>query len=93
MAISLVYNAPFPRHGAREGNSNCRIVHHRLVQLVMKLIVAQLCRAKDHKIINEDTECVRSENAMQFSHYHQLADKPAAAHPIARLVYRWPVGS
>ena len=62
----------------REENSNRRIVHHRLVRLAMKLVVAQLCRAKDHEIINEGTECVRSENAMQFLHYHLLADKPAA---------------
>ena len=62
-----------------KGNSNGRIVHQHLVWLVMKLVVVQFCRAKDHEIINEGTECVRSENAMQFSHYHQLADKPAAA--------------
>ena len=38
----------------------------------------QFYRAKDYGIINEGTECVWSENAMQFSHYHQLADEPAA---------------
>ena len=36
----------------------------------MKLLVAQLCRAKDHETINEDAECEWSENAMQFSHHH-----------------------
>ena len=41
----------------------------------VRLVVAQFCRAKDHEIINEGAECVRSENAMQFSHYHE----PAAA--------------
>ena len=39
----------------------------------MKLIVAQLCKAKDHEIINEGAECVLSENLMQFLHNHQLA--------------------
>ena len=42
--------------------------------LAMKLVEAQFCRAKDHKIINEGAECVQSENAMQFLHHH----KPAA---------------
>ena len=46
----------------------------------MKLVVAQFCRAKDHEIITEGTECVQSENAMQFSQHHQLASyEPAAA--------------
>ena len=40
----------------------------------MKLIVAQFCREKDQEIINEGTEWMRSEKAMQFSHHH----KPAA---------------
>ena len=53
--------------------SNGRIVRHRLVRLVMKLVVAQFCRAKDHEIINEGAEYVWSENAMQFSHYHAPA--------------------
>ena len=43
--------APFPRCGVREGNSNGRIVRHRLMQLVMKLAVAQFCRAKDHELL------------------------------------------
>ena len=62
----------FPRYGAHEGNSNGKIVRHCLVWLAMKLIVAQFCRAKDHEIINEGTECERSENTMQFSCNHQL---------------------
>ena len=41
--------------------------------LVMKLLMAQFCRAKDHEVINEGTEYVRSENTMQFSYHHQLA--------------------
>ena len=50
------------------------------MRLAMKLDVAQFCRAKDHKIINEGAECVQSENAMQFLHHHQLASyEPAAA--------------
>ena len=59
----------FPRCGVHEGNSNGRIVRHRLVRLAMKLVVAQFWRAK----VNEGTECVQSENVMQFSHHHQLA--------------------
>ena len=55
MVISLVYMPPCR---ARDGNSNGRIVRHRLVQLAMKLLVAQFCRAKDHEIINEGAECV-----------------------------------
>ena len=39
----------------------------------MKLVVAQLCRAKDHEIINEGAECEWPENTMQFAHHHQLA--------------------
>ena len=85
--------APFPHRGVREGNSNRRIVHHCLVRIAMKFVVAQFCRAKPHEIINEGTECVQLENVMQFSHYHQLADEPAAAQPIAQSVYHWPVGS
>ena len=49
------------------------------MRFAIKLVVAQFSRAKDHEIINEGTERVRSENAMQFSHYHQLADESAAA--------------
>ena len=37
-------------------------------------------------------ECVRSENAMQFSHHHQLATS-LPLHSITWSVYRWPAGS
>ena len=70
MVISLIYTPPF---FAVERVRETAIVRHRLMQLAMKLVVARFCRAKDHEIINEDTECERSENAMQFSHHHQLA--------------------
>ena len=63
MVITLVYT-PLSSCGAHKGNSNGRIVRHRLVWLVMKVIVAQFCRAKDHEVINESAECVRSENAV-----------------------------
>ena len=65
----MVY-APFPCYGVCEGNSNGGIVRHRLVRRAMKLVVAQFCRAKDHEIINGGTECVQSENMMQFLHHH-----------------------
>ena len=53
MVISLVYAPPFPYCRPREGNSNGRIVCHRLVRLAIKLVVAQFCRANDHEIINK----------------------------------------
>ena len=64
--------APFPYCGARKGNSNGRIVRHRPMQLAMKFVVVQFCRAKDHEIINEGTVCEWSENAIKFSHHHLL---------------------
>ena len=72
MVISFVCMPPFLAV-EHEGNSNGRIVRHRLVQLAMKLVVAHFCRAKDHEIVIEGAMCVWSENAMQFSHHHQLA--------------------
>ena len=79
--------APFPRCGAHEGNSNDRIVRHHLVRLGMKLVVAQFCRAKDHEIINEGVECERSENAMQFSHHHQLdTSLPPGSQSLGRCI-------
>ena len=53
--------APFPNCRAHEGNSNGRIVRHCLARLAIKLVVVQFCRTKDHEIINEGAECVRSE--------------------------------
>ena len=80
--------APFSRCGAREGNSNGRIVRHRLVWLKMKLRVAQFCRAKDQKIINEGAECEWPENAMQFSHHHQRLDisLPPCSQSLGRCI-------
>ena len=76
MVLSLVYTPPFLTvERARETAMAGRIVRHRLVRLAMKLVVAQFCRAKDHEIINEGTECVQSENVMQFLHHHQLATR------------------
>ena len=46
MAIS-VYTPPFLTVDRARGNSNGRIVHHPLIQLVMKLVVTQFCRAKN----------------------------------------------
>ena len=56
MVISLIYMPP-PLCGVCEGNSNGRIVHHCLVQLAMKLVVAQFCMAKDHEIIKAQSVC------------------------------------
>ena len=64
MVISLAYTPPFLAV-EREGNSNGRIVRHRLMRLAIKHVVAQFCRTKDHEIINEGAVCV-VRNAMQF---------------------------
>ena len=65
--LSLVYMPPFLAvERAHEGNSNGRIVRHRLVWLAIKLVVAQFYRTKDHEIINEGVECVRSETRCSF---------------------------
>ena len=77
MVITLIYKPPsFPHCVACKGNSNGRIVRHRLVQLAMKLVVARFCRAKVHE---EGAECEWSENVMQLSHHHQLASYEPAA--------------
>ena len=67
-----MYNAVLLVWGSLR-TSNGKNVCHRLVRFAMKLVVAQFCRAKDHEIINEGTERVWSENAMQLSYHHQLA--------------------
>ena len=69
------------------------------MQLAMKLVVAQFCRAKDHENIIEGTECVQSENAMQFLHHHQLVTnlplrsqllgQCIAGQEVARLYIGW----
>ena len=58
------------------------------MQLAMKLVVAQLCRAKDHESI-EGAECVRTENVMQFrtTMYHQLATSlPPHSESLGRFI-------
>ena len=69
MVISLTYTPPF----LAVERARKTIIRHRLVRLAMKLVVAHFCRAKDHEIIKEGAECVRSENAMQFSHHEHAA--------------------
>ena len=73
MVISLIYMAPFLAVEHARERAMAEIVCHGLVRLAMKLVVAQFCGVKDHEIINEDAECVQSENAMQSLHHHQLA--------------------
>ena len=89
MVISLVYVPPFLAV-ERVGETAMPdwIVCHRLMQLAMKLVVAQLCRAKDHESI-EGAECVRSENVMQFrtTMYHQLATSlPPHSESLGRCI-------
>ena len=86
MVISLVYMPPF------------LAVEHARETALAELSRAACDEARSGLVLqgkeswnyhNEGAECVRSENAMQFSHHHE----PAAAKPIAWSVYRWPVGS
>ena len=68
MIISLVCAPPFLAvERARETAIFCQ----HLVRLVMKLVVAKFCRAKDHESMK--VQSVWSENAMQFLHHNQLA--------------------
>ena len=69
MVISLVCMHPFLAVERARETAMAELSVTIFVQLVMKLVVAQFCRA----IINEGAECVQSENMMQFSHHHQLA--------------------
>ena len=65
MVTRLVYMPPFLAvERARETEMQNCLIHHCPVQLVMKLIVVS---SAGQRII-EGAECVRSENAMQFSH-------------------------
>ena len=92
MVISLIYTPPFLAVEHARGNSNGRIVHHRLMRLAMKLVVAQFCRTKDHESMKEQIVCGQK---MQCS-FHMTTSysyEPAAAQPIALLVYRWPLDS
>ena len=79
MVISLVYMLPFPAvECTRETVMAEMSVTVSSIRLAMKLVVAQFCRTKDHEIINEDAECERSENAMQFSKPPPARYEPAA---------------
>ena len=49
IVISLVYTLPFLAEERARGNSNGKIVRHRLAWLAMKLVVAQFCRVMDHE--------------------------------------------
>ena len=91
MVISFVYMPPFLTVEHARGDSNGRIVRHRLMWLVMKLIVAQFCRAKDHESMKGQSMCGQK---MRCSFTPSPASyEPATAQPIALSVYRWPVGS
>ena len=83
--ISLVYTPPFLRCGACEGIETAMTELSVTVSSRVKVIVAQLCRATDHEIINEGAECERSENAMQFL-YHRQLDRSL---PFSRQLLGW----
>ena len=71
MVTSLVYTLPFLTVECAMETAMAELsVTVSCGLIAMKLIVAQFCRAKGHEIISEGTECVWSENAMQFSHHH-----------------------
>ena len=57
MVISLVYTPHFLAVERGGGNSNGKVIRHRLVRLAMKLVVAQLCRAKDHELVKAQSVC------------------------------------
>ena len=59
MVISLVHTPPFLAVERARGNSNARIVRHRLVRFAMKLVVAQFRRAKDHESMKVQSVCVQ----------------------------------
>ena len=73
------------------GNSNGRIVHHRLMHLAMELIVVQFCRAKDHESMKVQSMCGQKTRC-SFTP-SPASYEPANAQPIALSAYRWPVGS
>ena len=64
--IILIYTPPFLAVEHTRGNSKGRFVHHCLVRLAMKLLVAQFCRAMDHESMKAQSVCV-IRNAMQQS--------------------------
>ena len=71
MAISLIYTPPFLAVGRVRGTAMAELsVTISCGLQLSSYVVAQFCRAKDHEIISEGTKCERSENAVQFSHYH-----------------------
>ena len=95
MVISLVFTPPFL--AVNHVKETAMAEPSRATRI--KLVVAQFCRKKDHEIINEGAECVRSENTMQFSHHHQLATslplrsqflgRCIAGQKVARLYIGW----
>ena len=56
--ISLIYT-PLSSLWSAQRKQHGRIVHHSLVWFVMKLVVAQLCWAKDHESIRYRVRAVR----------------------------------
>ena len=73
------------------GNSNGRIVRHRLMWLAMKLVVAQFCKAKDHESMKAQSVCGQKRDEVFAP--PPASCVPASMQPIALLVYCWPVGS
>ena len=69
MVISLVYTPPF----LAVGNSNGRIVRHRLVRLAIKLVVAQFRRTNG--IMKAQSVCGQKRDAV-------FAPPPASYEPV-----------
>ena len=57
MVIRLIRTPPFLAVECARGNSNGRNVHHRFMQLAMKLVVVQFCRAKDCESMKVQSVC------------------------------------
>ena len=55
---------PLSHCRAREGNSNDRIVCHRLMWLAIKFVVAQFRSTMNHEIINESAVCGQKRDAV-----------------------------
>ena len=91
MVISLIYKPPFLTVECASGNSNGRIVHHRLMWLAMKLVVAQFCRAKDHESMKVQSECGQKTRCSFRTTPASYYESAATQHSL--LVYPWPVGS
>ena len=86
MVISLVYTPPFLAVERERGNSNGRIVRHRLMRLAMKLVVANFCRAKDHESIKAQTVCGQTERNAVLTPTPATTSLPPSSQSLCRCI-------